>query len=166
MKANHHSIPRGDSEQVIMVGAATPLRVKFRNVDSGSAAGYCWLGRADKPDTLDRIVEKAVRRNTPKLARTNADTRILLLQREQMSMSETEILVEIEKLALRYPYLARVDEVWMATTSIMDSEGWVYLSRLHRGPTQIMRFHNGTHKHRRDDRHGINHAVNASESLI
>ena len=136
------------------------MKVKFRNVDSGSAAGYCWLGRADKPDTLDRIVEKAVRRKTPKLARTNADRRILLLQREQLSMSETEILVEIEKPASHCPDLTSVDEVWMANTSIMESEGWVYFSRLHRGPTQIMRFHNGALMHRRDDRHGINQAVN------
>jgi hypothetical protein len=161
LKANHDSIPPGDSEQIIMVGA-TPLKVRFRNVESGSSAGYCWLGRADKPDTLDAIVEKAIRRKVPKLARTNADRRILLLQREQMSMSETEILAGIEKLASRYPALARVDEVWMANTSIMDSEGWVYLSRLHRGPTQIMRFHKGVLRHLRDDRYGINQAVNES----
>jgi len=143
-----------------MLGGSTPLKVKFRNVDSGSSVGYCWLGRADKPDTLDRIVEKAIKRKVPKLARTNVDKRILLLQREQMSMSETEILVEIEKLASRYPDLAKLEEVWMVNTSIMESEGWVCLSRLHRGPTQIMRFHNEVLKHRRDDRYGINQAVN------
>jgi len=160
MKANHASIPPGDSEQVIMLGDLTPFKVKFGSVDSGSSVGYCWLGRAEKPDTLDRIVEKAIKRKVPKLARTYADKRILLLQREQMSMSETDVLVEIEKLASRYPDLAKVDEVWMVNTSFMQSEGWVYLSRLHRGPTQIMRFHNGVLKHRRDDRYGINQAVN------
>jgi hypothetical protein len=159
MKANHASIPPGDSEQIIMLGDSTPLKVKFRNVDSGSSVGYCWLGRADKPDTLDRIVEKAIKRKVPKLARTNADKRILLLERDQKSMSETEILVEIERLTSRYPDFARVGEVWMVDTSIVESEGWVYLSRLHRGPTQIMRFHNGVLKYRRDDRYGINRAV-------
>jgi hypothetical protein len=147
MNANHASIPLGDSEQTIMVDGSTPLNVKFRNVESGSAAGYCWLGRADKPDTLDRIVEKAIKRKVPKLARTNADKRILLLQREQISMSDTEILAEIEKLTSIYPDLAKVDEVWMVNTSIMKSEGWTYLSRLHRGPAQMMRFHDGALKH-------------------
>jgi hypothetical protein len=160
MKANHASIPLGDSEQTIMISASTSLKVKFRNVDTGSSAGYCWLGRADKPDTLDRIVEKAIKRKVPKLARTNADKRILLLQREQISMSDNEILVEVEKLASIYPDLARVDEVWMVNTSIMESEGCVYLSRLHRGPTKMMRFRDGVLKHQRDDRYGINEAVN------
>jgi hypothetical protein len=160
MKANHASIPPGESEQIVMLGGSTTLKVKFRNVDSGSSIGYCWLGRADKPDTLATIVEKAIKRKVSKLARTNADKRILLLQREQMSMSETEILVKIEKLTSRYPDLAKVHEVWMVNTSNMESEGWVYLSRLHRGPTQVMRFHNGVLKCRRDDRYGINQAVN------
>lgn len=160
MKANHASIPPGDSDQIVMLGDSTPLKVKFRNVDCGSSVGYCWLGRADKPDTLSRIVEKAINRKVPKLARTIVNRRILLLQREHISMSETEILVEIEKLAPRYPDLAKVDEVWMVNTSVMESEGWVYLSRLHRGPTQILRFHNGVLKHRRDDRYGIDEAVN------
>jgi len=76
-----------------------------------------------------------------------------------MSMSESEVLSEIEKLASLHPDLAKVDEIWMANTSIVESEGWVYLSRLHRGPTEVMRFHNGVLKHRRDDRYGINEAV-------
>ena len=41
----------------------------------------------------------------------------------------------------------------------MESEGWVYLSRLHRGPTEIMRFHDRLLKHRRDDSLGINENV-------
>ena len=65
----------------------------------------------------------------------------------------------IEKVAPQYPELAKVSEIWFANTSIMESEGWVYLSRLHRGPTQIMRFDNGVLKHRRDDSLGINEHV-------
>ena len=160
MKINHASIPRGDSEQVISLRGSILLKVKFRNVDTESSVGYCWLGRADRPDDLNRIIEKAIKRKVPKLARTNAERRILLLQREHMSMSDTEVLIEIEKLAPRYPDLAKVDEVWMVNTCNMESDGWVYYSRLHSGPVQIMRFHNGVLKHRRDDRYGINQAVN------
>jgi hypothetical protein len=159
LKANHASIPEGESEQTVIVNGSIPLKVKFRSVDSGSSVGYCWLGRCDKPNTLDKIVEKAIQRKVPKLARAKADKKILLLQREHVSMSETEILAEIEKLAPLHTDLAKVDEIWFANTSIMESEGWVYLSRLHRGPTEIMRFHNGALKHRRDDRYGINEDV-------
>jgi hypothetical protein len=160
MKTNHASIPLGESEQTIAIGDSILLKVKFRNNDSESQTGYCWLGRVDKPDTLNEIVEKAIQRKVPKLARTNADKRILLLQREHISMSETEVLVEIEKLAETHPDLSKVDEVWMVNTSIMESDGWAYFTRLHRGPVQHMRFQDGVLKHQRDDLLGINEDVN------
>ena len=159
MRANHASIPPGESEQTIMIGGSLPLRVKFKSDGSGSSVGYCWLARCDKPGNLDKIVEKAIKRKVPKLVRTQADKRILLFQREHISMGDTEILALIETVTPQYPELARVDEIWFANTSIMESKGWVYLSRLHRGPTQIMRFHNGVLKHRRDDWLGINENV-------
>jgi hypothetical protein len=160
MRASHSSIPPGDSEQTIMVGGSVPLKVKFRSDVSGGDEGYCWLARCDKPGNIDKIVEKAIKRKVPKLVRTQADKCILLLQREHISMGDTEILDLIESFAPGYPDIAEVDEIWFANTSIMESEGWVYLSRLHRGPTQVMRFHNGVLKHRRDDALGINESVN------
>ena len=161
LKANHAAITSGDSEQIIMIGkgGTIPLKVKFRVRDSGEAVGYCRLGRCDKPNTFDQVVEKAVKRKVPKLVRTVADKKILLLQREHIGMSDTECLAEIEKLTPDYPEIAKVDEIWFANTSIEESDGWVYLSRLHRGPTEIMRFHNGVLKHRRDDSRGINEDV-------
>ena len=158
MRANHASIPPGESEQTIMMGSV-PLKVKFKSDDSGSSVGYCWLARCDKPGNLDQIVEKAIKRKVPKLVRTQANKRILLFQREHISMGDTEILALIETVAPQYPELAKVDEIWFANTSIMESEGWVYLSRLHRGPAEIMRFHDGLLKHRRDDSLGINENV-------
>lgn len=159
MRANHASIPPGDSEQTIMVGSSVLLKVKFQSDGSGGNEGYCWLARCDKPGNMDKIVEKAIKRKVPKLVRTPADKRILLLQREHITMGDTEILKLIEKFAPDYPDIAKVDEVWSANTSIMESDGWVYLSRLHRGPTQIMRFHNGVLRYRRDDVLGINESV-------
>jgi len=159
LKANHASIPAGESEHTVIINGSIPLKVKLKSVDTGDSTGYCWLGRCDKPNTLDTIVEKAIQRKVPKLARANADKKLLFLQREHSSMSETEILADIEKLAPLHADLAKIDEIWFANTSSMESEGWVYLSRLHRGPTQIMRFHNGVLKHRRDDRYGINEDV-------
>jgi hypothetical protein len=49
------------------------LTVKFRNVSTDNDTGYCWLGRCDKPNTFDKVVEKAVKRKVPKLVRTQAD---------------------------------------------------------------------------------------------
>jgi hypothetical protein len=156
MRANHASIPAGESEQTIMIGGSVSLKVNFKSDDSQDGMGYCWLARCDKPSNINKIVEKAIKRKVPKLVRAQADKRILLLQREHISMGDTEILELVEKIAPQYPDLAKVDEIWFVNTSIMESEGWVYLSRLHRGPTQIMRFQNGMLKHRRDDALGIN----------
>ncbi len=113
------------------------------------------MGRAKTALRLARG-EKAFSPQVPKLVRTNADKNVLLFQRDHISMSDTEILGEIKKLAPQHTDPAKVHEIWFANTSNMESEGWVYLSRLHHGPTEIMRFHNGVLKHRRDDRSGIN----------
>ena len=91
MRANHASIPPAESEQTIMVGSV-PLKVKFKSDDSGSSVGYCWLARCDKPGNLDQIVEKAIKRKVPKLVRTQANKRILLFQREHISMGTRKFL--------------------------------------------------------------------------
>ena len=75
-------------------------------------------------------MEKAVKRKVPKLVRTQADKSILLLQREHITMGDTEILDLIEKFAPDYPDIAKVDEIWFVNTSIMESEGWV-ISRVY-----------------------------------
>jgi hypothetical protein len=43
------------------------------------------------------LVEHAGQVVTRELVRTNADKKVLLLEREHISMSDTEILAEIEK---------------------------------------------------------------------
>ena len=120
------------------------LTVKFRNVSTDTDTGYCWLGRCDKPQTFNKIVEKAVKRKVPKLVRTQADVHILLLQREHISMSDTELRNgALEELTLSYPDIANVEEIWYANTSIFETEGWCYFLRIGDGPTEIMRFQNG-----------------------
>ena len=120
-----------------MVGGSVPLKVKFESDDSAGDVGYCWLARCDKPGNIDEIVEKAIKRKVSKLVRTQADKVILLLQREDITMGDTEILDLIEKFAPDYPDIAKVDEIWFANTSIRESEGWVYLSRLQRGSLML-----------------------------
>lgn len=159
MRAKHASLPDGDSDQTIMVGRSEALKVRFRSDDCGGAVGYCWLARCDKPTDIYKIVEKTIKRKVPKLIRTQADRRILLLQREHITMGNTEILDLIEQFAATFPDVAKVDEIWFADTSLSESEEWTYFSRLHRGPTQIMSFHKDVLKHRRDDALGINEDV-------
>lgn len=159
MKSNHGNIPVGDSQATVVLGNGVNLTVKFRNVSTDNDTGYCWLGRCDKPKTFDKVVEEAVKRKVPKLVHTQADVHILLLQREHISMSDTGLRNELEKLTLSYPDIAKVEEIWYANTSIFETEGWCYFLGIGGGPTGIMRFQNGVLKHRRDDRYGINEDV-------
>jgi hypothetical protein len=160
MKSNHANIPVGDSQATVVLGNGVNLTVKFRNAPTDNDTGYCWLGRCDKPNTFDKVVERAVKRKVPKLVRTQADVHILLLQREHISMSDTELRNELEKLTISYTDIAKVEEIWYANTSIFETEGWCYFLRIGDCPTETMRFQNGVLKHRRDDRYGINEDVN------
>src|SRR5881394_1434377 len=40
MRANHASIPAGESEQTIMIGGSVSLKVKFKSDDSRGDMGY------------------------------------------------------------------------------------------------------------------------------
>lgn len=75
-------------------------------------------------------VEKALR-GTPgtrkpgkptKLARTDADTRLLILEREQPWVLPKQICAEVERLRPLVPDLARVDEIWIADTASFSTE--------------------------------------------
>ena len=61
-------------------------------------------------------VEKALRAKLPKLAGTDADNRVLVLERNQMRLSESDILNEIEKRTAQFPRLSDVHEIWIAET--------------------------------------------------
>ena len=116
-------------------------------------AGSCLIARDKMPGDLDAIVEKALRTKIPKLIGTPADKRILLLERDQIGLGDSQVYREIVKLAPQFPDLARVDEIWIANTSILASEGWAYFTLLDgRGLVELLTFENAVLKTRRDDR--------------
>jgi hypothetical protein len=97
------------------------------------------------------VVEKALKTKIPKLIKTVADRRILLLERDQVD--ESEIYREIVRLAKNFPDLAKIDEIWFANTSMLTSEGCVYFTLMdRRGLVELLSFENGVLGSRRDDR--------------
>ena len=77
----------------------------------------------DDPDLRqpDRIVYINVPRGAlPKLAKTPADVRILLLERSQWSLSEAQIWQEIRCRAADFPLLGEIAEIWFAETVFYD----------------------------------------------
>lgn len=158
LKANHAAAPEGESKHVVVVGASSkkgpiPLTITLHSEIIPGLSGNCLLGRSGKPKTLDRIVDKAIRRKVPKLARTAVGKRILLLQLEHISLSESEILSEVKKLVPVVPELAKVDEIWLVDTSILSSDGWAYFKLFDDGAiVEILQFQNGALQQRPRDR--------------
>ena len=69
---------------------------------------------------VDATVEKALKDKLPKLVKTPADIRILLLERNQWSLREEQIWQEIQRRAADFPLLSEIDEIWFAETVFYD----------------------------------------------
>ena len=103
------------------------------------------------PKTLPENVEKALATKLPKLAKTDATKRILLIERDQISLADSDIMGEIDRLSPKYQELKSIDEIWIVETSIQASDGDVYFRRFDQhGIIETMVFANGVLKQRRD----------------
>ena len=65
-------------------------------------------------------VEEALKNKLPKLVNTPADVRILLLERSQWSLIESEIWQEIQRRAADFPLFTKINETWFAETVFYD----------------------------------------------
>jgi hypothetical protein len=86
-------------------------------------------------------------------SRDQPHKRILLLEREQIVLGDSQVYREIVRLAPKFPDLAKIDEIWFANTSILASEGWACFTLMDgRGLVELLSFENGILKMRRNDR--------------
>jgi len=61
-----------------------------------------------------------------------------------------------KKLAPKFPDLAKIDELWVANTSSLASEGCAFFTFMDgRGLVELLSFENGVLKNRRDDRQDL-----------
>ena len=157
---NHTAAPQeGQSSHLVPVAAAPKngplaLTITLRTMHLPGMAGSCLIARDKMPGDLEAIVEKALRTKIPKLVATAADKRTLLLERDQIALGDHEIYrADRETLSGAFPDLARIDEIWIANTSILASEHWASFSLMDgRGLVELLIFENAALKSRRDDR--------------
>jgi len=148
----------GESQYTVPVGSNSKngelvLNITLRTTSLPGMAGNCLISRDKMPGDLGIIMEKALRTKIPKLVKTAADQRILLLEREQIGLGDSQVYREVVKLAPKFPDIAKIDEIWLANTSILASEGWAYFTLMDgRGLVELLSFENGVLKTRRDDR--------------
>lgn len=126
---NRLAIPDGKSVRVCPVkglrsapGLTITLNIKNVPIKGG---GRLHIRRQQVEDNLGVIVERFLSKKLPKLFRSRADKRILLLERQHMNLYPERVLAEIEKRRDDFPHLAHVDEVWFVET--MDYEAAGYL---------------------------------------
>jgi len=71
---------------------------------------------------IGESVEKALRNKLRKLARAEADKRLLILERDQPWVHPRQICEEVERLRPSFSDLAVVDEIWIADTATFGVE--------------------------------------------
>jgi hypothetical protein len=94
------------------------LTVKVVDLGRYSAleAGYLHIRRQQTEENLDIVIAKALRCKVPKLKNTEADKRILLLERQHMNLLPERMLEEVEKCRPSFLELNQVDEIWIVET--------------------------------------------------
>jgi hypothetical protein len=157
--ANHRQAPKeGEALWSLPMGGRSrnePFRlsITLRTVSLPGMAGDCLIARGAMPGNLADVVEKALRTKIPKLIEARADKRILLLERDQIALGDSEVYGEIVRLAPKFCGLAKVDELWHANTSLLASEGVADFALMDgRGLVELLSFANGILEKRRNDR--------------
>ncbi len=129
LKINIVSLPEGISQQTcpmsdIRKRKARDLNLRVQVIFVPGLEGAFMIRRYGE-ERLGEVVEKALTEKLPKLAKTAADKRILLLERDQFPLSELDIYDEVEKRRVMFPDLAKVDEVWFAETVFYTTDNYV-----------------------------------------
>jgi hypothetical protein len=129
IKDNRLAIPDGKSQHRCPVSGppSAPGFVLTLNVENVpiKGSGTLHIRRQQVKDNLSDVVEKLLSKKLPKLIRSHAAKRILLLERQHMNLYPERILGEIEKRRAACPELAHVDEIWIVETMQYDVEGYL-----------------------------------------
>ena len=160
--ANHTGMPEGYSKHIVSVGISSkkgPLRLQIgiQNTIHPGLSGCCLISSNDKvPNDLGNSVEKVLTKKLPKLVKTHADKRILLLERDQIPPAPQLIYDELAKRQATFPRLAKVDEVWFVNTAFYQTDKFISFDLIDgRGCVETLTFRNGALVQRRAAFHGL-----------
>jgi hypothetical protein len=137
IKANRLTIPegRGIYRCLVTTRGGKPafdiaLNVKVTPLKRGEVdePGIVHVRRQQIEVNLGDVIEKVLRSKIPKLVNTNADSHVLLLERQHMNLFPESMLEEFEKRRAEFPALADVDEIWIIETPFYETPfGGTYL---------------------------------------
>jgi hypothetical protein len=134
VKSNRLVLPKGRSQQRCPISGAAAetlgeiaLTVRVTPLGRGEP-GALHIRRQQIDNNLGDVVERALEKKLPKLVNTPADRRILMLERQHMTLLPEGVLAEIERRRAWFPELAKVDEIWIIETILYGTAfGGTYL---------------------------------------
>lgn len=137
LTVNRISLPDGFSEHLCVI-TEIPAKPDFSiklyfKVVALQGSGRLHVRRQQMDDNLDEVIEKALIKKLPKLVRTNADKRILFLERQHMNLYPNRMLEEIEKRKAAFPEFARIDEIWILETMLYERDSYLRFERYENG---------------------------------
>jgi hypothetical protein len=92
--------------------------------------GMLLFSRCTPPDSLPEVMKIALRKKLPKLVGTEADKRILLLEKDGYFQGNGTIHGVLEKLAPDFDELKKVDEIWLIGTAGWESHDYLSFTRI------------------------------------
>ena len=101
------------------ISAPFTMRLLIKVINSKGSVGGPLIRRWG-PTNVDATVKKALTAKLPKLAKTPAAVRTLLMERNQFSLSEARIWQEIRRCAADFPLLGKIAEIWFPETVFYD----------------------------------------------
>jgi hypothetical protein len=120
VRDNRLTLLKGDSAHSCIVASSggkpdfeITLTLKVIALDGG---GKLHVRRQQVADTLGDVIERMLSKKLPKLLKTPATKRVLLLERRHMNLAPKQILDEIERRRESFPGLNSVDEIWIVET--------------------------------------------------
>lgn len=122
LRMNIRSLPTGESMPTCRIGGTVPdVILKVTVIPEPTSTEHPIIRRYG-PTNVGETVEKVLKAKLLKVVGTVADERILLLERNQWTLSELEMHDEIEKRRTTFPALAQVD-VWFVETVFAREDG-------------------------------------------
>ncbi len=118
LRINRLLIPMGDSKHTCSVrgilGKPDVDITLTLKVVAVPGQGKLHVRRLQVADTFGNVIERMLARKLPKLVKSAAHKRILLLERRHMNLFPERIHQEIEKHRAMFPSLRDVHEIWIA----------------------------------------------------
>jgi hypothetical protein len=118
LRINRLLIPMGDSEHACSVkGIPDKPNVDIAltlKVVAVPGEGKLHVRRQQVGDTFGNVIERMLAKKLPKLVRSAANKRILVLERRHMNLFPERIHQEIGKRRAMFPSLRDVHEIWIA----------------------------------------------------